>query len=142
MVRRASTFRARENGQLSFFGGEIGGMSEDLQLKAHGKLDPRDKLEWERELLGLYISDHPLSAYQRALETRAKNNTADLAEMAHETQVCLGGLVSRVRMTLTKKNDEMAFATLEDVRGKVDLVIFPRVWQRFHEILRDGQVLL
>ncbi len=138
-----STFRARENGQLSFFGQQDGGLSEDLVLKAHGKLEQREKLEWERELLGLYISDHPLSAYQRQLETRAKQHTSDLADMPHEAQVCVGGLISRVRMTLTKaKSEEMAFATLEDLRGKVDLVIFPRTWQRYNEILRDGQMLL
>jgi len=79
-------FRAKESGQLSFFG-NVHGMEEEIQLPTISSLDPREKLEWERELLGLYLSDHPLTAYQNALKKSITHYIGQLIETEHNSKV-------------------------------------------------------
>ena len=88
-----SHFRAKETGQLSFFG-NVEGLEEEIRLPSFTSLDPREKLEWERELLGLYLSDHPLSAYRPRLKKAITHYTGQLMEAEHQIQVVVGGMVT------------------------------------------------
>ena len=134
-------FRAKESGQLSFFG-NVHGMEEEIQLPAISSLDPREKLEWERELLGLYLSDHPLTAYQNTLKKSITHYIGQLIETEHNSKVVVGGMITNLRTTITKKGKEMAFAVLEDVQGSVELVIFPSTWSKHHKEIRNNEVLI
>ena len=136
-----SHFRARDTGQLTFFG-NIEGMEEEIRLPKITSLDPREKLEWERELLGLYLSDNPLKAYLSALRKKVTHYTGQLKETEHQSQVVVGGIISAYRTTMTKTGNEMAFATLEDIQGTVELVIFPKIWQKSKELIRNNEVVL
>ncbi len=136
-----SHFRAKESGQLSFFG-NVEGLEEEIRLPSISSLDPREKLEWERELLGLYLSDHPLSAYQSILKNSITHYTGQLMEAEHQSQVAVGGIITNLRTIMTRKGQEMAFATLEDIQGAVDLVIFPRTWSHHQKLIRNNEVML
>ena len=136
-----SHFKAREAGQMTIFG-----FSDDLQeeivLPQITTMDNREKLEWERELLGIYLSDHPLSPYIEVIKKRITHFTGQLKEAEHESKVVVAGILNQVRTIMTKKGKEMAFATLEDIQGSVELVIFPRAWAKYADELRSGEVLL
>ena len=136
-----SHFKARDTGQLTFFG-NIEGLEEEIRLPNLPPLDAREKLEWERELLGLYLSDNPLNAYLPALRKKVTHYTAQLKETEHHSQVAVGGLISSYRTTMTKTGNEMAFAILEDIQGTVELIIFPRTWQKSKELIRGNDVVL
>ncbi|MDP2965496.1 MAG: DNA polymerase III subunit alpha [Pelolinea sp.] len=136
-----SHFRARDTGQLTFFG-NIEGMEEEIRLPKITSLDPREKLEWERELLGLYLSDNPLNAYLPALRKKVTHYTGQLKETEHQSQVAVGGMISTYRTTMTKTGNEMAFAILEDIQGTVELVIFPKIWQKSKDLIRNNEVVL
>ena len=136
-----SHFRAKESGQLSFFG-NVEGLEEEIRLPSISSLDPREKLEWERELLGLYLSDHPLSAYQKTLKNSITHYTGQLMEAEHQSKVVVGGMVVNLRTIMTKTGKEMAFATLEDIQGSVELIIFPRTWSQHEKIIRNNEVLI
>jgi len=137
----ASHFRALNSGQMSFFG-SIAGVEEDIVLPSVSSLDHREQLEWERELIGLYVSDHPLTPFQPALQRKVTHFSAQLSGAQHEEKVRVAGMVTRFRNHQTKKGDLMGFVTLEDIQGTIDLVIFPKAWNRYHTLAGMDKVLL
>ncbi|MFZ3080972.1 MAG: DNA polymerase III subunit alpha [Bellilinea sp.] len=136
----ASHFRALNSGQLSFFG-SIAGVEEEFRLPITPLLDRREQLEWERELIGLYVSDHPLTPYLPTLQQRVTHFSSALPELAHKEKVTVAGLVTRFRSHQTKKGDMMGFVTLEDVQGVVELVVFPRAWAQYAGLVVMDRVL-
>lgn len=137
-----SHFRASECGQLSIFG-TVAGVEEDIRLPADSGLDHRLQLEWEKELIGLYVSDHPISPYLPLMRQKVTHFSKDLSEAAQKQKVIVGGMVTRIRTTMTKKsNKQMAFATIEDLQGAVELVIFPKTWEKYGALVRMESVIL
>jgi len=105
-------------------------------------LDPREKMEWEKELLGMYLSDHPLSAYQGTLKKAITHYTGQLMEAEHQSPVVVGGMITNLRTITTRRGQEMAFAILEDIQGTVELVIFPRTWSNQQKLIRANEVMI
>ena len=136
-----SHFKAKDTGQLTFFG-NIEGLEEEIRLPKIPPLDARERLEMERELLGLYLSDNPLNAYLPALRKSVTHYTGQLRDTDHQSKVVVGGRALSHRTTMTKKGQEMAFAVLEDLQGTVELVIFPKVWQKAKDLIRNNEVVL
>jgi DNA polymerase-3 subunit alpha len=138
----ASHFRALQSGQMSFFG-TVAGVEESIQLPPVSNLDPREQLDWEKELIGLYVSDHPLNRYQPLLQGKVTHLSADLGECSPNDKVTIAGLVTRMRTLTTKTGKPMAFATIEDMQGPIELVIFPNTWTKYgHHIHNDGLVIV
>ena len=136
----ASHFRAAQSGQLSFFG-SIEGVEEDIILPGSASIDQREQLEWERELLGLYVSDHPLTPYLPMLQKKITHFSGQLGEAANKEKVLVAGLVTRYRKIQTKKKDWMGFVTIEDVQGSIELVLFPRAWKEFSGMIDPDVVI-
>src|SRR5215211_4787949 len=134
-------FRAAESGQMSLFG-EATGVVEDIQLPDVSNVDKREMLNWERELIGLYISDHPLTPYQQTFLQIVSYFSGQLPEAQHEEKVRVAGLITVVRPYMTKTNKPMGFVTMEDVQGNIELVLFPKTWQKTHELLKVGQIVI
>ena len=134
-------FRAAEAGQMSLFG-EATGVTEEIILPEVNNVDKREMLSWERELIGLYISDHPLTPYQETFRQIVSYFSGQLNEASHEEKVRVAGLVTSVRPYTTKTNKAMGFVTLEDIQGNFDLVLFPRTWERTREMLTVGQIVI
>ncbi|MDL1912361.1 DNA polymerase III subunit alpha [Chloroflexi bacterium CFX6] len=134
-------FRAAEAGQLSLFGDSTG-VVEEIMLPEINDVDRREMLGWERELIGLYISDHPLTPYQQTFAQIVSYFSGQLNEAQHEEKVRVAGLVTSVRPYMTKTNKPMGFVTLEDIQGNMDLVLFPRTWERTREMLTVGQIVI
>ena len=137
----ASHFRAADAGQMSLFGG-MTGAAETIQLVSTSKIERREMLNWERELIGLYISDHPLSEYQADFAKLVSYFSAQLPEAQHEEKVRVAGLVTGVRPYMTKQGKPMGFVSIEDVQGNIELVLFPKTWAQFQSILSIGKVIL
>ena len=136
-----SNFKAREAGQMTIFGfSDV--LQEEIHLSQITSMDKREKLEWERELLGIYLSDHPLSPYLPVIRKKISHFSAQLNEARNKESVAVAGMLGQMRTIVTKKGKEMAFATLEDIQGGVELVIFPRAWAKYAEIIHSGEVLL
>jgi DNA polymerase-3 subunit alpha len=135
-----SHFRAAESGQLSIFGGETG-VAEDLRLPEGVLADPRENLQWEKELIGLYVSDHPLTVYMPLIQQKVTHYSADLAGVTDREKVTVAGIITKMRKLNTRNGNEMAFATLEDLQGSTELVIFPKVWEKFNSLVRPDAVL-
>ncbi|MFD2671635.1 DNA polymerase III subunit alpha [Marinicrinis sediminis] len=131
--------------------------SEDLQLHLFGfqeeanweldlpeirPYDPMQQLELEKEMTGLFISGHPLDAYQERLAGYSMIPLHTLSEQAEHTVVNVAGMLQSVKPILTKKGKQMAFAELEDRFGKVEVVIFPESWQTYSSLLTAGKLVI
>jgi DNA polymerase-3 subunit alpha len=137
----ASHFRAVEAGQMSLFGGMSGVQDENITLP-NVKGERKEMLNWERELIGLYLSDHPLSIYTELLTKAVSHNALTLTDARHEEQVRVAGMVAAARPYKTKSDKMMGFVTLEDMTGNIELVIFPRTWDKFRDLCVEGKVVV
>ena len=133
--------RAAEAGQLSLFGAATG-VEERISLPDVQNVDRREMLNWERELVGLYVSDHPLTPFQATLAKIVSHFSGQLSEAAHEEKVRVAGLVTNVRPYVTKTGKPMGFVTMEDIQGNIELVLFPRTWEKTREQLAVGQIII
>ena len=137
----SSYFRAKEAGQMMLFDASEQ-VDSAIELVEPAYSNKHEELIWERELIGLYVSDHPLSAYQKTLAERVTHFSYQLVEAEEKEAVIVAGMVNRFRQHQTKKGDSMGFATLEDLFGQIDLVIFPKVWESAYHVLSMDQVVL
>ncbi len=138
-----SIHEAREVGQITLFG--LMDTTDTIQVPdAYPPIPHRQLLDWEKELLGTYLSEHPMEEQERQLLAQDMVSTT-IDRIATETlgnQLTLVGMVQRVRRITTKKGDAMAFATLEGPGGMLDVVVFPRTFERFKGLLIQGRVLV
>ena len=136
--------RDREDGQISMF--------DDMQEALQPMLSPHKPSipEWEesqllaceKEVLGFYITGHPLARYARQLRLYTTADTHTLGECRDGDRVSLGGVVFKSRLQTTRKGDRMAFVTLEDVQGQVDVIVFPEVYKEYGAALEIDQPVL
>jgi DNA polymerase-3 subunit alpha len=136
--------RDAESGQVSLFDGEsLPGIDEDFGITIQGPMSAEDKLKLEKELLGLYLSDHPL---KRIAGDLARLTDAQALEITSEIQgqeVRVGGLVREARRVVTKKGQIMAYAEIEDLTGIIDVILFPRQYEQYHRLfVADAMVVV
>jgi DNA polymerase-3 subunit alpha len=107
-----------------------------------GEFDKNELLKLEKEVLGLYVSDHPLSAIRDQLRRKIDTPMTELGTRRDGDIVTVGGIVSGLRQMTTKKGDPMVFLTLDDVVGSVETVVFNSVYASSREHLLTDQVLV
>jgi DNA polymerase-3 subunit alpha len=110
-----------------------------LKLNPAPNAELRDKLAWEKELLGLYISGHPLERYREIITKNGIDIKKALETLQEGTSIIFAAIVNEVRMVQTKKNETMAFITISDFSGSSEAVVFPRVYKEFHAVLVPDQ---
>ena len=136
-----SHFRAAEAGQLSLFGNATG-VTENITLPLVPEADRRETLNWERELIGMYMSEHPLTPYLNEIRRVVTHFSSNLGEAADEEKTRVAGMVSGIRPYQTKTGKMMAWVNLEDLTGVIELVLFPRTWEKFQFALEVGGVIV
>jgi DNA polymerase-3 subunit alpha len=137
--------REKAAGQESLFG------TDEIvshRGNGYGKLPEIDEwpekilLGFEKEALGFYITGHPLARHLATLKRFATCDTSGLGDRADKEEVRIGGMVAALKELITKKGDRMAFVTLEDLSGSVEMVVFPEVYQASAELLKSDTPLL
>lgn len=99
-------------------------------------------IAFEKETIGFYISRHPLSRYEEEIKKYTDVDTAALSKLQNGAEVKICGLVSALKEIVTKKGDRMAFLTVEDMKGFVEIILFPEVFKAALPCLRGGDPLL
>ncbi len=107
----------------------------NLRLASAPQASAPEKLAWEKELLGLYISGHPLDKFRTLLEKREVNVRRVKEEYREGMQVVLGGILEEMKSIITKNNEQMAFVRLADLSGSIEAVIFPRIFKQQKSLL-------
>ena len=141
-----STHAAAEAGQMTLFGGNGGSAKIDVALLRPEKeikpVDRREMLDWEKELIGVYLTEHPLEHRLADLQEVVTARTGELDATWNGKPITLAGMVAGLRTLNTKKGQPMAFVTLEDLDGKIDLVMFPKVWAAHREMVQVNQIVV
>jgi DNA polymerase-3 subunit alpha len=137
----SSHFRAAEAGQMSLFGDQTG-VKVNVNLPLVPEVDRREALDWERELMGMYMGEHPLTPYMNEIRRVVSYFSSTLSEAAHEEKVRVAGMVTGIRPHQTKTGKMMAWVTIEDLSGTIELVVFPRTWSKYQFALDVGGVIL
>jgi DNA polymerase III subunit alpha len=137
--------RDRESGQTSLL--DMVG-SPETQADDYGLLidvapmPGEEKLRLEKELLGLYLSDHPLRRISAELAKLSDTQAVEVTSALQETEVRVAGLVREVRRVVTRKGQIMAYASLEDLTGTVDVVLFPRIFEQVRQLFEPDKVVV
>lgn len=137
---------ARDVGQLSIFdlfsGAGVGASTITIHLPKVGAAKARQRLNWEKELLGVYVSSHPLHQVAVDIDDLVTCACGAVDATLAGAAVTLIGMLSDVKQIITKKGDPMGFATLEDLAGAVELTIFPRTYAEVRERLVVEKVVM
>jgi DNA polymerase-3 subunit alpha len=136
---------ARDAGQLSMFdlmGGSGDAHVTPIRLPAIEEVKGKEKLAWEKELLGVYSISHPLMNLDVDLKRVVSCSCAELDERFNGKGVTLAGLISSIRTINTKKGDQMAFVQLEDLQGSCEVVFFPKAYAEYKDKLVPDAVVI
>ncbi|MBQ5474024.1 MAG: DNA polymerase III subunit alpha, partial [Lachnospiraceae bacterium] len=105
-----------------------------------------EKLSFEKEVLGVYITGHPLQEYETLLNKNAKSHSSDFIEDEEEHMnindkeyTVIGGIIDNVSVKATKTGQSMAFITVEDLYGELEVIVFPKTYQKFRDYVREGE---
>lgn len=151
----SSSRKKNLDGQISLFG-SFNDESIKIQYPKIKEFEKRHILTMEKEMTGLYLSGHPLEEYEQTLNTRISTKISDILAngsleegFVQETKVkdgdivIVGGIITEITKKFTKNNDMMAFIRLEDLYGGIEVIVFPKVFQRFKSLVgEDGLILI
>jgi DNA polymerase-3 subunit alpha len=145
--------KERESGQTSIF--DLLGTSDGSQNNNSAALEsapratavddfsPQEKLKLEKELLGFYVSDHPLKSFNRVSKLLSPISLNELAEQDKKTTVSAIVMITDVKPILTKKGDRMAVVQMEDLTGQAEGVIFPQIYERINPLIQvDARLIV
>ncbi|NTW71721.1 MAG: DNA polymerase III subunit alpha [Eubacteriaceae bacterium] len=143
--------RNRLDGQISLFQSHAAFEIEEVRLPDVREYDDGYRLTLEKEMLGLYITGHPLDRYESLLESkcsvngRVLENYEELLELQIKDgqMVTVGGIITSKKILITKNNNTMCFVTLEDLFGTIEVVVFPAIYSKYEYLLAlDNKVLI
>ena len=137
------TQKSQGNGQVSLFDGLISEAGlPPLRLAETQPVSRAEKLMWEKELLGLFISDHPLNDYQNQL--RFEGGVTKIKDLVGRgnSQIKIGGIVTKIQKIMTKTGEPMMFSWLEDLTSKIEVVVFPGVLKDNPDVFQENKILI
>ncbi|MGH2636528.1 MAG: DNA polymerase III subunit alpha [Actinomycetota bacterium] len=139
----AAERKAEEAGQFSLFGGGDQAATEIDEAVLQGdEFDKRLLLKFEKEVLGQFVTDHPLLAVKDALAAQTSMELSDVGNLGDGDLVTVGGIVGAVARKFTKKGDPFAQFRLEDLTGGVMVVAFPNVYERVPDLIETDAIVL
>ncbi len=139
--------RKEAEGQFDLFsmadeGQDAGAVSGTRYVIPDDDFDKRQRLAFEKEMLGLYVSDHPLMGAEASLRRRTECTIAELEGVEESAVRTIGGLVTNLQRKWTKKGDLMAVFILEDLQSSVEIMVFPKTMQLYGHLLEDDAVVI
>jgi DNA polymerase-3 subunit alpha len=140
----SSAQRERAAGQVGLFDAmpELAGAGIPA-LPHVTEASTRERLRWERELMGVYLSDHPMNALAPAMQPYVGTLVGDFSDESFRDETAtLGAIVLSIRQMVTKKGASMAIVTVEDLTGSMEVVVFPQVWESTKSSWIEGEGIL
>ena len=136
--------REHDMGVMTLFGDDGGGADvfDETVVIPDMEFEKKQKLAFEKEMLGLYISDHPLKGLERQLARKCDAQILDIAELEDGDFKMVGGVVTALQRKWTKKGDLMAVFVLEDLGGSIEAMVFPRTMSEINHLLNDDAIVV
>jgi len=132
--------RNKTNNQGNLFGDSFHS-NLVLKLEDTDPVPEKDKLTWEKELLGLYISSHPLSRFKKIFEDK----TCPIKKVSGTIwgqRIRIGGVISKIKKIITKNGKPMLFMRVEDLEDKIEVVVFPRIIEKNSAVLQENKIVM
>ncbi|MCU1369279.1 MAG: dnaE [Ilumatobacteraceae bacterium] len=136
--------KERDMGVMSLFGDveDVGGGFSEKAKIPDLHFDKKEQLKFEKEMLGLYVSDHPLMGAEAALRRKADNTIDELGELDDGAMRSIGGVITNLQRKWTKKGDLMAVFILEDLQSSIEVMVFPKTMSDIGHKLADDAVII
>jgi len=135
--------RSRDGGeQNSLFVSISSGKAPNISLQPTEEVSSKDKLAWEKELLGLYISGHPLEKFKDKLAKHTGAFEKIKQSGVDGEKITIGGMVEDVKEIITKQNQKMVFVKIADLNDSIEVVVFPRIYQEFKDLFSPEQCIV
>ncbi len=134
--------REHDMGVMSLFGSGGDEPTIDEHPVTDVEFDKAERLSHEKEMLGLYVSDHPLMGYEEALGRKTDGPLSELSELSDGASRSIGGVVTNLQRKWTKKGDLMAIFQLEDLQSQIEVMVFPRTMTEHGHKLDDDVLVI
>ncbi len=131
--------KASSSTQIGLFGESVVALPA-LRLAEAKPATSTEKLSWEKDLLGLYVSSHPLHDYQAMMKLERVIPIKSITN--RDTVAKIGGIITKVKKIITKTGRPMMFANVEDLASKIELVVFPNVYDKNPELWQENRVII
>ncbi len=133
--------KIKANGQASLFGSGASTESfNNFSLNNSSEIDKKEKLVWEKELLGIYVSEHPLEQYRKKIKKKF-TEIAELDSNKIGKRVVISGIINVIKKIITKTGRPMLFVELEDLTDKIEALVFPSVLEKNSNIWQEGKIV-
>jgi DNA polymerase-3 subunit alpha len=133
------TQKTKNNGQKGLFEGMK--FNNDFKLFSAAPASKKEKLSWEKELLGLFVSSHPLEGFEKILEKKTVS-ISKISAIPVSQRVKIGGIISSIKKIITRMGKPMLFIKLEDLTDKIEVVAFPGVIERNPSVFQENKIVL
>jgi DNA polymerase-3 subunit alpha len=128
-------------GQASLFESVEDSGIEEIAIERIAEYPQKQLLDWEKENLGFFFSGHPLDEFKKAIRKNTTLNLTNAGSASAEREYSIIGLLKNVKEIITKNGKKMAFGTIEDYNGSIELVIFSDIFEKYRDILVNEQVI-
>lgn len=137
----SSHYKQTQEGQIDLFGGQSE-VTTQLKLAPVEEASTKQKLAWEKELLGIYLSEHPLTGLREKLQKHT-NTIAEIKNFTEGNKAVCAGVVTKLKKITTRNGQPMIFATIEDLTGSCETLVFPKILENNSALWRvDNQVII
>ena len=131
--------KVKINGQKGLFEGMK--FNSNIQLSTTNPASEKERLTWEKELLGLFISSHPLNSFKKILEKKVMA-ISKIPSTFSNKRVKIGGIISGIKKIITRNGQPMLFVKLEDLNDKIEVVVFPGLVERNPSIFQENKIVV
>jgi DNA polymerase III subunit alpha len=140
----ATHHKEKIEGQFNLFGGECSGDANlnDAPIPEGPEWEDLEKLQYEKEMMGFYVTGHPLMNYNALIKRYTNASSSNLAGLSASAPVKMAGLVKRIKEINTKKGERMAFVSFEDLEGVTEMTVFSDVYLQCKDLLQSGEPLI
>ena len=133
--------KTKINGQQGLFEGTT--FNNKIHFQAATPASEKEKLTWEKELLGLFISSHPLNGFEKVLEKKVTAISKVLNDgFKRNVRVKIGGIISNIKKIITKTGKPMLFIKIEDLSSKMEVVVFPSMVEKNPVIFQENKIVM
>jgi len=140
--------KEKRNGQTNIFSlinsnnNENTAVHENISLPEIDEFNDQELLTMEKEILGFYLSKHPLDDYREKIKKITDSSTSLLADAEDKSHITIGGIISGIRKKTTKNGNMMAYFILEDFEGTVDIIVFPKTFDDHKDIIIEENIII
>ena len=133
--------KTKTNGQGGLF--EQIGFNNKINLTTATPASEKEKLTWEKELLGLFVSSHPLNGFEKVLEKKVTSiSKIPNGGIKRNIKVKIGGIISKIKKIITRTGKPMLFVNVEDLSSKIEVVVFPSIIERNPAIFQENKIVM